>query len=145
MQGNNTSESISSLTSKFLDLLGIRLVSVTEGQAVMEMTIEPKHLNRSGYLHGGVLATLVDNAGGLAGCYNSDKSSVRRAVTVSLTTSFIAPISCGVVRAIAKKRSAGGNIFVSTVEVFNSTDQLLALGEGSYKFVTHNSSDTLHI
>ena len=40
--------------------LGFRLVEWEEGRAVMALDIQAKHRNRSGVLHGGVMATLID-------------------------------------------------------------------------------------
>jgi uncharacterized protein (TIGR00369 family) len=77
---------------------------------------------------------LIDFTGGMAGCY-SPPDSIRKAVTLSLTTSFIASASSGVIRAIGHKRSGGRRIFVSTVEVTDEAGNLIALGEGTYRYV----------
>src|SRR5260370_31814157 len=41
-------------------LLGYRLAEWREDFARLELVLEPKHLNRSGVVHGGVLATMLD-------------------------------------------------------------------------------------
>ncbi|MEE3110431.1 MAG: PaaI family thioesterase, partial [Pseudomonadota bacterium] len=51
------------------ELLGMHVVEWEEGRAVVELTIEPKHLNRSGNVHGGVLASMLDSALSLAGLH----------------------------------------------------------------------------
>ena len=48
-------------------LMGYRLTEWSAERAVVELVVGPQHLNRSGVLHGGVLATLLDSALGFAG------------------------------------------------------------------------------
>jgi uncharacterized protein (TIGR00369 family) len=43
-------------------LLGYRLAEWREDFARLELALEAKHLNRSGVVHGGVLATMLDVA-----------------------------------------------------------------------------------
>lgn len=51
------------------ELLGMHVVEWEEKRVVVELTIEPKHLNRSGNVHGGVLASMLDSALSLAGLH----------------------------------------------------------------------------
>ena len=51
------------------ELLGMHVVEWQQNLAVVELTIEPKHLNRSGNVHGGVLASMLDSALSLAGLH----------------------------------------------------------------------------
>ena len=81
------------------------------------------------------MTTMIDFAGGLAGLYYSSSENLRKAVTLSLTTSFLAPASSGVVQAIGQKRSGGRRIFVSTIEVIDEAGKLIALGEATYRYV----------
>lgn len=118
----------------FNKALGCRLVEWSEAHAVLEATARPDLLNRSDILHGGVVATLIDAAGGFAGAYTGEFSSGRLVLTLSLTTSFIGQASNGVVRAIARKRGGGRRIFASTIEVTDATGQIIAVGEGTYRY-----------
>ena len=56
-------------TVGFNAVLGFKLVEWTAQSAVMELPIQPIHLNRSNTLHGGILATLIDAACGYAGVW----------------------------------------------------------------------------
>jgi acyl-coenzyme A thioesterase PaaI-like protein len=47
-----------------LGYLGIRLVEWQPGRAEFAIDIEHRHLNRSGFLQGGVTATILDAACG---------------------------------------------------------------------------------
>jgi len=121
--------------SGFRHLLGLQVMELGAGRAVMELVISPQHLNSHGSLHGGVLATMIDNTGGLAGCHCHASGRLRKAVTLSLTTSFIAAASSGTVRAVGLKRSGGRRIFVATTEVTDEAGNLVAIGEATYRYV----------
>lgn len=122
--------------SGFKTLVGMEITELNSDHAVLELTMEPKHMNSQGGLHGGVLATLVDNAGGVAGCYCTRTKTHRNAVTLSLTTSFLAPAKPGKIRAVSRKRSSGRKIFTSSTEIFDECGTLLAIGESTYRYVT---------
>ena len=47
-------------------LLGLRLVSAAEGEAVFELEVVPEHANPMGTLQGGVICALADAAMGMA-------------------------------------------------------------------------------
>jgi len=130
-QGNNISVS----ESGFRQFIGMIVRELTANQAVMELAIGPQHRNSHGSLHGGVLASIIDNTGGLAGCYCPSSGNIRKAVTLSLTTSFVASVSSGVIQATGRKRSGGRRIFVSTIEVTDEAGNLIALGEATYRYI----------
>ena len=53
-------------TSPIMKMLGGRIDSFEEGVSVMSLTLEEKHMNPNGVVHGGVLTTLMDEATGHA-------------------------------------------------------------------------------
>lgn len=120
----------------FRDFLGLQITELAADHTTMELEITPQHLNSQGSLHGGVLATVVDNSGGLAGCYCHKTGSIRKAVTLSLTTSFLAPASSGKIRAISRKRSAGRRIFTATTDIYDEAGKLIAIGEATYRYLS---------
>jgi uncharacterized protein (TIGR00369 family) len=122
--------------SGFRQLVGYRVLEWHDGEATITLTIGPRHLNRSGVLHGGVIATLIDAAGGYAGCFCPHEGRVRRSVTVSLNTQFLAQAKTGVLTARAQVRGGGKRLFVSTVEVHDGAGTLVGLGEGVYRYKT---------
>jgi len=119
----------------FRQLIGLQAIELSDGLALMELTIGPEHLNSQGFLHGGILATMIDHAGGIAGCFCAETGRPRKAVTISLTTSFLAGAKHGTVTAIGRKRPGGKRIFVSTIEVTDETGRLLAIGEATYRYI----------
>ena len=120
--------------SGFSQLLGYRLLDWRDGEASITLTIGPRHLNRSGALHGGVITTMIDAAGGYSGCFCAEPGHVRRCVTVSLSTQFLAQTKSGVLTAKARVRGGGKRLFVASAEVLDANGTLLAVGEGVYRY-----------
>jgi len=120
--------------SGYFNHLGFRLVEWEPGLAVLEIEIGPRHLNRSKTLHGGVLTAMIDMVCGFSGCHCSTPGHKRNAVTLSLTTSFTGQALSGVIRAVGRKRTRGRKIYVSSAEVFNAADEIIAIGEATYRY-----------
>ncbi|PCF96105.1 phenylacetic acid degradation-related protein [Vreelandella nigrificans] len=131
--GSPSNEHAATESAGFHDLLGYRLVSLHENEAVIELVLESRHLNRSGVVHGGVLMSLLDIVMADAGLQCPDPERVRRALTLSLTTTFTGQCSGGVIRAIGVKRAGGRRIFNSSGEIRDQQGQLLAMGEGTFR------------
>lgn len=123
-----------SYQSGFRQLVGYEIESIDEDSAVLVLELGPQHLNRTGITHGGVISTMIDAAMGYAGCHSKDEAALRRAATLSFTTSFVRATKVGTVRAHAKVRRSGRQIFHATAEVFDDHGHLVAIGEGTYKY-----------
>jgi len=120
--------------------LGIVINEWQEDKSQLQLTLTDKLLNRSDILHGGVVSTLLDVAGGLAGCYCTVEGNVRRAVTLSLNIQFIGSVSSGVVLANARRRGGGRNIYFADAELLDAEGKLLATAQGTYKYVKGSES-----
>ncbi len=121
-------------TVGFNAVLGMKLVEWSASHAVMELPIQPQHLNRSNALHGGVIATLIDAVLGYAGVWVPEGEPRRKALTLTLTTNFMGQVREGKVRATAVKKGGGRNIFFASCEVHDEAGNLIAIGEGSYRY-----------
>lgn len=117
----------------FPALLGLEFLEWEEGRVVVGMQVDDRHLNLGGRVHGGVLATLLDVAGACAGTFCPYPDRIRKALTLSMTTTFTGQAGEGYIRAIGVKRAGGSRIFNSTVEVYGEDDTLLILGEGTFR------------
>ncbi|WP_211215660.1 PaaI family thioesterase [Geopsychrobacter electrodiphilus] len=122
------------IESGYFNHLDFRMVEWEPGLAVLEIEIGPQHLNRAKTLHGGVLTAMIDTVCGFSGCHCSVPGYMRKAVTLSLTTSFTGQVSSGIIRAVGRKRTRGRKIFVSSAEVFNAADEIIAIGEATYRY-----------
>lgn len=119
----------------FAEMIGYRLTVWTENEAEISFEAESRHMNRSGLLHGGVLATVIDAACGFAGCYQAPPGQGRRALTLSLTTQYLGAVATGARLTATAKRSGGGRtIFFSSCEVRDAEGRLVATGSGTFKY-----------
>ena len=117
-------------------LLGYRLAEWRTDFARLELTtLEPKHLNRSGVVHGGVLATMLDVALGYSGVFSEEPGRIRRCVTLTLTTSFLGQAKSGLLNCVARRRGGGKTIFMATGEVLDESGNAIALGEGTFRYI----------
>lgn len=117
----------------FHNMLGYRQVSWEENEAVIELEIQADHLNLGGVIHGGVLTSLLDIAMAEAGTYCPYPGRMRKAITLSLTTTFTGQCTGGAIRVTGRKRAGGSRIFNSTGEVHDEQGNLLAIGEGTFR------------
>ena len=120
----------------FGKLVGYRLIQWRPDEAELELVLEPRHLNRSNVPHGGVIATLIDTACGFAGCYSAEPGKRRRAVTLSLNTSFIGQASAETILTAKARRTGGGQtVFFARCDLLDGEGRLIATGEGSFKYL----------
>ena len=121
----------------FADLTGYALTTWEPDLAEVTITLEDKHMNRSGVMHGGMLTTLIDTACGYAGCYAPEGAEPLRAFTLSLTCSFIGAGKLGQ-RIVARARRSGGgkSIYFADCEVRDEDGRMIATGQGSFKYIT---------
>ncbi len=119
----------------FADLVEYRLTLWSEGYCELELAVAAKHLNRSGLLHGGVPATLMDAACGYAGCFIATPGRRRRGFTLALNTQFIGAVGAGTTIVCKATKTGGGrSIFFASAEVLSQDGELLARGDAVYKY-----------
>lgn len=118
----------------FGQMMGFRVVEWRDGFVRMEMDVRPDHLNRSGVLHGGIIATLLDTACGYAGTWCSKPGNVRWVVTVSLSTNFVAQMREGTVSVVGRRRGGGRKIFFASAEARDEGDRILAFGDSVQRY-----------
>ncbi len=121
----------------FADLVGYHLVNWEDDVAEVGLTVEKRHLNRSGVMHGGVLTTLIDTACGYCGCYTPEGHTPRRAFTLSLTCNFIGIAQEGQRLVARASRSGGGkSLFFADCEVRDENGRVIGSGQGTFKYIT---------
>ena len=122
------------LDNPLLEYLGIRQVATAPGRCEFRLDVLPRHLNRSGSLHGGAVATLLDAACGYAGLHAEDGSAPpAQAVTVMLTISYLGRVDAGRIRALGRVIGGGRKLYFSTAELIAEDGRLIATAQGSFK------------
>jgi len=115
----------------FLDILGLRQLDWSEGQARLLLEVERRHTNTVGLLHGGVILSLLDVAGAMACLYGKREEYV--AITVNQNTSFVTAHRSA--RAIVEARLIGRGArlsFTETRVLDAESDTLCATALGTY-------------
>ena len=104
--------------SGFRGYVGLDVISSGEGQAVVRLLAEDRHLNPHGAVHGGALATLADAAMGTAVATLTDG----RPVTIEMKVTFLEPGRPGLLIARARTRKPGRRITIVEVEISQSAE-----------------------
>lgn len=117
----------------FLHSLGATIESWGDGRIVINMALQPTHLNRQGALQGGVVAALLDAACGYSGI-DPDNAERSNSVTISLAINFIGSVKSGNVIATGTVTGSGRKIFFSQAHVTTSDGRVLASAQGSFKY-----------
>jgi uncharacterized protein (TIGR00369 family) len=111
-------------TVHLLHLLDYRTAVETDERVVMEMDNRPDLANVRGALQGGLIATLIDIAGGvLAGRNVGPDQDV---TTADLNIHYLAPVVEGPARAEATIVRAGRRLIVTAVDVTDVARDRLA-------------------
>lgn len=113
-------------------LLGY-VVDLSDGTARSHLTIGPQHTNRHGGLHGGLMAALLDNAMGYAAALHFDPSAAPQVMTVSMTTSYLAPVRSGTVTASGTVTGGGRSLLFVDGHLHADDGRLLATASGIFK------------
>jgi acyl-coenzyme A thioesterase PaaI-like protein len=79
--------------------------------------------------------TILDAAMGHASTWCSVEGNVRRCVTLSLNTSFLAIARTRLVRAIGHLESVNGRIATCRAEVVDGNGEVCINGQGSYMYM----------
>ena len=121
--------------SGFRTLVGYRAEVWRDGHAEIVLDVGPQHLNSLGIVHGGVYAAMLDSACGHAATWVSVPGNVRRCVTVSLATSFLASARSGRLRAIGRRHGvdARRNVTLSA-KVMDEAGQVLAIAQATFRY-----------
>ena len=117
--------------------LGVRVAEWRAGAATLVCDTAMHHANRSGIVHGGVLLSLIDQAGAFAGLFCAVPGRVRRAVTLDLDCRFTGQAAIGTrLTARGQVATAGRNVFFARTEVFDAAGTLVAFGGSTHRYRT---------
>ena len=120
--------------------LGMRVQDVGEGTATVRLDIKDELRQLYGYVHGGVLATLIDGAIGVA--VQTTLAPGEATTTVDLQTMYSRPAKTGTLRAKAKLVRRGGTLIFGECKIFDDADELIAHGSATYIVLEHSRWDT---
>ncbi|UWQ21528.1 PaaI family thioesterase [Jannaschia sp. W003] len=117
-------------------LLGYVLdVGRGDGRARCRLRLTDDHTNRHGAVHGGIVASVLDNALGATASLSVDDTGMAPFLTVSMTVNFLAPAYAGdVLDAVGLLRGGGRSTVFVEGEV-RAGETLIATATGVFKRV----------
>lgn len=110
----------------YLKLLNIEFLSISYGEAVLEVKLEEKHLNPFGSVHAGVFASAIDTAAYWSVYCNLEEGQGYTSLDVNVSN--LSAISSGILKVVGKAIKVGRSICLCEVTVLDSNDKLIAKG-----------------
>jgi uncharacterized protein (TIGR00369 family) len=116
--------------SPFHSGFGVEVERARRGEVRLAWQARDEHRNLQGLVHGGVLATLVDMAMGLA--VRTVVGETRRHVTIEMTVHYLRPTAPGRLRALGTTERVGSQIAFADGTVFDAHDRILVRATCAY-------------
>lgn len=116
----------------FWDELGCKFELAEGSRVVLSLEIEKRHLNGIGMLHGGVHASLLDNAMGLAAMIARPGEKV---VTTNLNLHYLSPLFPGIVTVTAELVHQTRKIITAQGKIEDAQRLLGSWGTGSFRVI----------
>lgn len=111
-------------------MLGIELVDIKAGEAIMKLKMRDELRQPYGVLHGGATASLIDTA--MASAVIASTAEDEKATTVDLTVHYLRPVTEGEIVCTAKMVRTGKRILTVSAEVVNEQGKLIATALSTY-------------
>jgi uncharacterized protein (TIGR00369 family) len=111
--------------------LNLKVARKHKDGVTLQFDLLPQYLNSQGVLHGGVTASLADEAAWHA-IENHHGYGVRQSTTTELKVNYLRPIAGKRVLARAYLVRAGQTLCVSRVDIFDEKKKLSAIGIVTY-------------
>ena len=111
---------------RFAATAGVEVTDVRPGRATARMTIDERHANNLGLVHGGAIFTLAASAL-FAACNAAGKA----AVGINLNIAYLEPVRQGTLTAEAVEISRSRKVSTTTVRVLDEEERLVAQLQGT--------------
>ena len=109
--------------------IGAKVEEVRPGRSVIHIDVGDVHLNGAGTLHGGVYASLIDNAMGL-----SVLALVGvRTATIEMNVHFLGAVNKGRITCSAEVVHRTRRMATAEAKVHDSEGNLVAMGTGAFR------------
>ena len=118
-------------TSPYYQAMGMSLVELEEGRALLRVAIQPTHLNADGIVHGGVLPAIADGAMGNA--LRTLHGAAAQVLTAEIHLHYLRPVRGGSLLAEGRVVQSGRRLSFAEVELRDeSNGKLVARGSGVF-------------
>jgi uncharacterized protein (TIGR00369 family) len=117
-------------TSAFHSWAGIEVVQATPGAVTVAMTVDERHVNLQGLVHGGMLAILADTACGLS--IRSAMEAGRLHITSDLDIHFLSPARPGILYGRGAAVTVGRALAFAEASIEDADGKLLARAQSRF-------------
>ena len=117
----------------YIKLLGMELLELKAGEAVLRLTVRDELRQPHGLLHGGATASVIDTATAFA--VVSVLAEGEKASTVDLTVHYLRPVSQGAITCTARVVRGGRRLLTVSAEAVNDEGKLIATALSTYSKV----------
>ncbi len=114
----------------YLKLIGMELVDLKTGEAIVRLQMRDELRQPHGLLHGGATASIIDTA--MAFAVVTKLAENEKASTVDLTVHYLRPVTAGAIVCTAKVVKAGKRLLTVSAEVVNNEKKLIATALSTY-------------
>jgi acyl-CoA thioesterase len=114
----------------YLRLIGMELVDLKIGEAIIRLQMRDELRQPQGLLHGGATASVIDTA--MAFAVITRLAENETASTVDLNVYYLRPVTEGAIVCMAKIVKAGKRLLTVSAEVFNDKEKLIATALSTY-------------
>lgn len=114
----------------YLKLIGMKLVDLKPGEAIVKLEMRDELRQPQGLLHGGATASVIDTA--MAFAVVTRLAENETASTVDLNVYYLRPVTKGAIVCTAKIVKAGKRLLTVSAEVFNDEEKLIATALSTY-------------
>jgi 1,4-dihydroxy-2-naphthoyl-CoA hydrolase len=119
-------DSLHDVAQGFDLLYGLELLSVSDSEVRAQLPVGPTVKQPAGLVHGGVYASMAESMASMATAF-AVMGEGRMAMGLSNNTSFLRPITAGVVHAVATRLHRGRTTWVWDVRFSDDQDHTCAL------------------
>jgi len=120
------------LENPYLESLDVAIVDWQPDMVRMSFTPQASHINNTGVVQGGILATLLDAAAGYAGLY-PENGQRRAATTISLNVNYVASAHVEPMQVVGRRVGGGRRVFFSNAELTDGQGRLIATAQASFR------------
>nr|WP_263994875.1 PaaI family thioesterase [Mycobacterium yunnanensis] len=114
----------------FDDQIGLTYLDVTPDGAKAQLTVDARHLQPHGIVHGGVYCAIVESVASVsAATWLQAKGAGSNVVGVNNNTDFLRAITAGMVTATSTPIHRGRRQQIWLVEITDTNDKMVARGQ----------------
>lgn len=130
--------------NKYDEFNGLHFEVLSPGSITYQMTIQEKHMSSPDVAHGAAIAGMMDCVLGLSALSHSITED-NLVATVEFKINYLKPVRLGdQLTGTGKVVHKGRSLVISSGEIRNQKNELVALGQGTFNAYPSTKKDFLH-